>query len=63
MKCFRREIHYQVAIMRPRKFFVRWEKSIKGYMHVLMIAYYTRNKRVEKCVKYGLSRYKQKQKQ
>ena len=25
----------------PRKFFVRWVWSIKGYPHVLMIAYYT----------------------
>ena len=39
---FQREILYLIIIMRPKRFFVRWVWSIKIYVHVLMIIYYTR---------------------
>jgi len=42
-KMLPKEILYPLETMTPRKFFVRWVWSIKGYTYVLMIAYYTEN--------------------
>jgi len=62
MKCFSMEIFYPLEIMMLGTFFVLWVLSIKGGMHILMIAYYTGNnlKIWKKCSNCGLSWYRQK---
>ena len=55
------EIHYPLATMMPKKFFVRWVWSINGYMHPNdCILYRKEFEGLKKCPKCGLSRYKEK---